>query len=237
MLAGRQSPYNVVMVAARIARWETLAVWLVLGAAAGLWAQVPLTIQTSKLEPVAVGSSVSVAIKVAGGAQPLMWKVTGGKLPLGLVLNPKTGIIEGRPTTPGSYDFEVSVIDSNIPAMQMQREFTLVVTAALRIEWKQPPAVHGQMLEGSVIVTNQTVQDFALTVIVMAVNQIGRATALGYQEFTLQSGAEQVIPFGSSPGPGTYMVHGDAVAEVASSNTIYRARKQTVDPLVIQAPQ
>jgi hypothetical protein len=129
------------------------------------------------------------------------------------------------------------VMDSNIPAMQVQREFTLVVTAALSIDWKQPPAVHGQQLEGSVIVTNYSEQEFTLTVIVMAVNQIGRATALGYQEFTLRSGAEQVIPFGSSPGPGSYVVHGDAVAEVASTNRIYRARKQTTDPLVILSPE
>ena len=75
------------------------------------------------------------------------------------------------------------------------------------------------------------------TVIVMAVNQIGRATALGYQEFTLRSGGEQVIPFGSSPGPESYIVHADAVAEVPSTNSIYRARKQTTDPLVIQSPE
>jgi hypothetical protein len=121
--------------------------------------------------------------------------------------------------------------------MQVEREFTLVVTAALGIEWKQLPAVHGEKIDGSVVVTNYTQQDFTLTVIVMAVNQIGRATALGYQEFTLRSGGEQVIPFGSAPGPGTYVVHADAVAEVASTNSIYRARKQTDTPLVIQSPE
>jgi hypothetical protein len=60
---------------------------------------------------------------------------------------------------------------------------------------------------------------------------------LGYQEFTLRSGAEQVIPFGSNPGPGTYVVHADAVAEIASTNTIYRARKQTADSFAIESPQ
>ena len=71
----------------------------------------------------------------------------------------------------------------------------------------------------------------------MAVNQIGRATALGYQEFTLQSGGQQLIPFGSEPGPGKYIVHADAVAEVPSTNSIYRARKQTDAPLLIQEPE
>jgi hypothetical protein len=121
--------------------------------------------------------------------------------------------------------------------MQVQREFRLVITGALSIDWKQFPAVHGQQLEGSVVVNNFTGQDFRLTVIVMGVNEIGRATALGYQEFILGSGGEQVIPFGSSPGPGSYIVHADAVAEVAATNSIYRARKQTNDPLVIQPPE
>ncbi|MDR3748117.1 MAG: Ig domain-containing protein [Acidobacteriota bacterium] len=224
----------------RLSKCGAVAVSLVLmlGAAGSLWAQSPpLTIRTSKLDPVAVGSSVSVGIKATGGAQPYTWKVSGGRLPPGLKLNPVKGVIAGMPTAPGVYNFEVSVMDSNIPAMQVQREFTLVVTAALSIDWTQPPAVHGQQLEGSVIVTNYSEQEFTLTVIVMAVNQIGRATALGYQEFTLRSGAEQVIPFGSSPGPGSYVVHGDAVAEVASTNRIYRARKQTTDPLVILSPE
>jgi hypothetical protein len=158
-------------------------------------------------------------------------------LPPGLKLNAAKGAISGTPTAPGTYNFELIVTDSSVPAMQIQREFRLVVTAALSIDWKQPPAVHGQKLEGSVVVNNFTGQDFNLTVIVMAVNDIGRATALGYQEFTLRSGGEQVISFGSSPGPGSYVVHADAVAEVASTNSIYRARKQTADPLVIAPPE
>jgi len=176
-------------------------------------------------------------IAVIGGTLPLTWKISGGKLAPGLKLNSTRGVIAGTPTAPGIYDFEVTVTDSNVPAMQIQREFRLVVTGALSIDWKQLPEVHGPSIDGSVIVSNLTKQDFTLTVIVMAVNQIGRATALGYQEFTLRAGAEQVIPFGSTPGPGTYIVHADAVAEIASTDTIYRSRKQTADPLVIQAPE
>ena len=221
----------------RIARCAAAAVWFLFVATAELWAQAPLNITTSSLPSIAVGSSVRMRIAVTGGALPLTWRVSSGKLPPGLKLNATRGVIAGAPTAPGIYDFEVTVTDSNVPAMQIQREFRLVVTGALSIDWKQLPEVHGQTIDGSVIVSNLTKQDFTLTVIVMAVNQIGRATALGYQEFTLRAGAEQVIPFGSSPGPGTYIVHADAVAEIASTNTIYRSRKQTADSLVIQAPE
>ena len=200
-------------------------------------AQAPLTIVTSSLPNVTVGTNTQIGIRVSGGTQPLTWRVSSGKLPPGLKLNAAKGAISGTPTAPGTYNFELIVTDSSVPAMQIQREFRLVVTAALSIDWKQPPAVHGQKLEGSVVVNNFTGQDFNLTVIVMAVNDIGRATALGYQEFTLRSGGEQVISFGSSPGPGSYVVHADAVAEVASTNSIYRARKQTADPLVIAPPE
>ena len=218
-------------------RFAVAAAWFMLGATAGLWAQVPLTIITTSLPSVTTGSNVRMKIGVTGGSLPLTWKLSGGKLPSGLRLNAARGVIAGTPTVPGSYDVAVTVTDSSVPAMQVQRDFRLVVTGALGIDWKQPPAVHGQTLDGTVVVSNFTRRDFTLTVIVMAVNEIGRATALGYQEFILKSGAQQVIPFGSSPGPGTYIVHADAVAEIASTSTIYRARKQTADPLAIESPE
>ena len=200
-------------------------------------AQSPLTMTTTSLPSLTAGTFARLKISVTGGAEPLTWKVSGGKLPPGLKLNPTRGSIYGVPTVPGNYRFTVSVMDVSVPAMQVQREFSLVVTAALSIEWKKLPAVNGERIEGSVIARNYTERDFTLTVIVMAVNEIGRATALGYQEFTLGAGREQVIPFGSSPGPASYIVHADAVAEVASTNKIYRARKQTTEPLVIQSAE
>jgi len=223
-------------------RWSRVigsVVWiaLFLGLLPSSWAQAPLTVTTTSLPTVTAGTRVRLTIEVKGGAEPLTWKVAEGKLPPGLKLNPTRGSISGAPTVPGNYRFTVSVADVSVPAMQVQREFSLAVTAALSIEWKQPPEVNGDRIEGSVIVRNYTERDFTLTVIVMAVNEIGRATALGYQEFTLGAGREQVIPFGSSPGPASYIVHADAVAEVASTNTIYRARKQTTEPLVIDSPE
>lgn len=231
--------YNVGKMKCSWPQYARAAAWLVLilAAMANVWAQAPLTITTTSLPSVTAGSSVRLRIGVTGGAEPLIWRLSGGKLPPGLKLNATRGGFSGVPTSPGTYRFQISVTDSSSPVLQVQRDFTLVVTAALSIDWKQPPAVHGQQIEGSVIVTNYSEQEFTLTVIVMAVNEIGRATALGYQEFTLRSGAEQVIPFGSSPGPAKYIVHADAVAEVAKTNTIYRARKQTTEPLAIESPE
>jgi hypothetical protein len=220
-------------------RWNVPAIWLLLlcGALTSARAQAPLSMTTTALPSLTAGAQGRIKIAVTGGSEPLTFKLTNGKLPPGLRLNSANGTISGVPTAAGTYRFQMTVTDSSFPSMEVQREFTLVVTAALGIEWKQLPAVHGEKIEGSVIVTNYSERDFTLTVIVMAVNQIGRATALGYQEFTLRSRGEQVIPLGSSPGPGTYVVHADAVAEVPSTNSIYRARKQTAESLVIQAPE
>jgi hypothetical protein len=221
----------------QLLRHLPVTLWIVFVLIVASSAQTRLTFTTSSLPNATVGSNLQMRVGASGGSEPLTWRVSGGKLPPGLKLSAAKGTISGTPTATGTYNFEVTVTDSSVPPVQIQREFELVVTAALAIDWKQPPAVHGQRLEGSVTVNNFTGQNFTLTVIVMAVNEIGRATALGYQEFTLPSGAEQVITFGASPGPGSYVVHADAVAEVDSTNSIYRARKQTADLLVIQPPE
>ena len=155
---------------------------------------------------------------------------------LGLKLYAHKGEVSGTPTIPGEYRFTVAVADSSAPPLQVQRVMTITVIAGLTIDWKQYPKVQGTALSGSVVVTNQTGQEFDLTVVVVAVNSIGRATTLGYQHFMLAGEqSSPVIPFGSSPGLGTYVVHADAVAHHPSGQRhhIYRARKQTSDPLPI----
>ena len=207
---------------------------VMMGATVSAHAQGSLSIRTARVGAVTAGTNFRGRIVVTGGSQPYTWRLVDGNLPPGLRLNAGSGTISGMASAVGSYSFTIGVTDSGIPALRTQRTFTITVETALTVEWKEPPAVHGEKLEGSVVVTNLGEQDFTLTVIVMGVNDIGRATALGYQEFALKSGTQKVIPFGSSPGSGTYVVHADAVAEVARTNAIYRARKQTTEPLVIQ---
>jgi len=66
-----------------------------------------------------------------------------------------------------------------------------------------------------------------LTVIVVAVNQAGKAFALGYQHFNLPPKTkDQEIPFESQLPGGGYTVRVDAIGEVPSKNRIYRVAKQ-----------
>jgi len=181
-----------------------------------------------------LGSNFSFPLVATGGSAPYSWRLVDGQIPPGLKLRAHAGAISGVPATAGEYRFTIAVADSSVPSLQAQRAMTITVIAGLTIDWKQSPKVQGTTLSGAVVVTNQTGQDFDLTVVVVAVNSIGRATTLGYQHFTLaaeKSGL--VIPFGSSPGPGSYVVHADAIAHHPSGHHIYRARKQSLEPLSI----
>ena len=93
-------------------------------------------------------------------------------------------------------------------------------------------------MDGAVKLTNGTKDDFDLTFIVVAVAENGRATALGYQHFTLKAGTiDFPIPFGETLPHGAYVVHADAVAEIPLKNAILRRQLETPAPLpVTQGP-
>ena len=54
-----------------------------------------------------------VGISVTGGVPPLTYNVSSGSFPPGLYLNPLTGVISGIPTLAGSYEFLITVTDSD----------------------------------------------------------------------------------------------------------------------------
>jgi hypothetical protein len=191
-----------------------------------------LQIQAVPAQGAIVGQTATLSLAATGGIQPYTWHVAGGDLPPGLKLHPHSGKIDGTPTTPGDYRVTVVVVDSSIPKFQIQTDVTIHVIAGLTVEWKEPPKVSGSTISGSAVVSNQTTEDCDLTVVIVAVNEIGRATALGYQHFTLAGGSTSpVIPFGSGPGTGTYYVRLDAAAHHPNRHHIYRASKQTTEPL------
>jgi hypothetical protein len=185
-------------------------------------------------QTVVAGENFNFALVVQGGFPPYTWSLTEGNLPPGLKLHPHKGIISGVPTTPGEYHFKLAIADSNIPHQQFQCDYTINVIVGLTIDWKQPPKVQGNTISGSAVVSNQTGHSLDVTVVVVAVNKIGRATALGYQHFSLAAqGSSPLIPFGSSPGMGTYTIRADASAHRKSGHHIFRASKQTPDTLEV----
>lgn len=104
----------------------------------------------------------------------------------------------------------------------------------LLAEWTAAPQLSGNEVKGSVVVWNGSDDDYDQTVIVEAVNEIGKAFAIGYQHFTLQHHTRSVpIRFDTTLPPGRYLVRADAVAEVESKHAIHRTHLVGPVPLVV----
>ena len=194
----------------------------------------PITIQTTGLPKGYPQQPYGCQLQAVGGTAPFTWEITRGQLPKGITLT-REGMISGHPRETGEFHFEVTVKDSGSPQYQRSKDFVLTIVAPLFAEWSRYPSVVGQKVDGAIKVSNQTEQDFDLTVIILAVAENGRATAIGYQHFTLAKetlGME--IPFAEVLPQGAYQINVDAVAEVASVNAIYRARLVTAKKIQIQ---
>jgi Putative Ig domain len=197
----------------------------------------PLSVNTAILPKAFVRQPYQFQLRAEGGFSPFQWRISRGALPKGVALH-DDGLLTGTPEEGGTFPFTVTVTDSGKPAHERNQELQLVVVAPLLAKWSEYPKVTGQRVEGSIKVSNQTEQDFDLTVVVLAVNETGRATALGYQHFTLKKDTDDVeIDFGDNLPRGGYQVNADVVGEVAETDTIHRARLVTPEKLrVVQGP-
>ena len=192
-----------------------------------------LVIETTSLPTTYPRAAYSVKLQQHGGVPSFHWKVEKGELPPGLRLE-DDGTLHGSPEKAGEYRFTISVTDRGKPPQAVQREYVLNVVAAMSMTWKIPAHVMGNRIEGSVQVSNTTSDDFDFTFIALAVNEIGRATAIGYQHFPLKKGTTDFeIPFGDTLPHGAYVVHVDGVSEVTEKNQIHRARLQTPGSLQV----
>ena len=181
-----------------------------------------LAVTTATLPKAYAREQYHAQVKASGGIPPLSWSLTKGSLPTGIELS-ADGVLSGVPTQLGEYPFVVTVTDSATPPHQNTQAFVLRVAAALLAKWSRPPTVAGSNMSGAIKLSNATDHDFDLTLVVLAVNEIGRATALGYQHFTLKRDTlEFEVPFSLDMPVGSYEVHADVVAEIPEIYTIYR---------------
>jgi hypothetical protein len=167
------------------------------------------------------------AFSAVGGTQPFRWEIVEGGLPPGVQLDPYSGGLAGSPTEAGLFRFVLRVSDSGSPPQSARRTFSINVVAPLEITWADPPRVREGGIFGSVRVFNGTRDHLDLTVLVVAVNEYGKAFALGYHRFIIKAGEEtRNLQFGFTLPKGTYTVHADAVAEFERTVTIHRTRLQ-----------
>ena len=72
----------------------------------------PLTVLNASFSPGTPGMLYNSSFSMNGGTAPFSWSVVSGSLPAGLSLDSVTGNINGIPTTPGSNNFTVRVVDA-----------------------------------------------------------------------------------------------------------------------------
>lgn len=192
-----------------------------------------LVIETdSELPETYPHGSYEVRLRARGGVSELHWRLEKGSLPPGIKLE-ENGLLHGQAERTGEFQFTVSVSDSRTQSA-VQKAFVLRVRSAFSLNWKTPARVNGNRIEGSAIVSNTTADDVDLTFVVMAVASDGRATAIGYQHFVLRRGTmAKELPFGETLPHGGYVVHVDAVGEVAAKNLIYRQQLETPSALQV----
>ena len=88
----------------------------------------PLNITTTSLPDARRSRSYTQTLQATGGVKPYAWSLASGALPVGLSLNAATGVINGTPTTRGTWTFTVRVQDTQSPAASTTKAFTLTVT-------------------------------------------------------------------------------------------------------------
>jgi hypothetical protein len=88
------------------------------------------TLSISSLSPLpagTVGVVYSMSLAASGGTPTLSWSVVSGALPVGVTLNPITGLLSGTPTTQGTSTFTVRVQDGGNPQQFDEQAFTLAI--------------------------------------------------------------------------------------------------------------
>jgi hypothetical protein len=73
---------------------------------------IPPAIVTDSLIPGSVGTTYNQTLISSGGKAPIVWTISMGSLPPGLILNGSTGVISGSPTTQGTYRFTMQANDA-----------------------------------------------------------------------------------------------------------------------------
>jgi hypothetical protein len=203
---------------------------LVASMCGGAVAETPLSIVDDSLPALHAGEQFKVALHANGGAPPYHWAVDG-KAPEGITLG-IDGVLSGRPAKSGPFTIVITLADSSHPSHAVQKTFNTAVVASFTLEWLDPPQVRDDRIDGSVQVSNGSTDEFDLTVVIVAVAENGRATAIGYQHFPLKPETTNFpITFGNTLPSGAYVIHADAIAEIPARNNILRQRLQTPQPL------
>ncbi|WP_353227163.1 putative Ig domain-containing protein [Pseudomonas qingdaonensis] len=71
-------------------------------------------------------SSYNQQLTVSGGVAPYTFSINGGSLPTGIALS-STGTLTGSPSSPGTYTFSVTAVDSSSNLTSVSQSYTLTI--------------------------------------------------------------------------------------------------------------
>ena len=78
-----------------------------------------------------IGTPYTQQFAASGGVAPYVWSVAAGSIPSGLSLSTSTGLLSGTPTTPGTYNFTIGVVDQSKQTDSVA--YTIAIVAPLSI--------------------------------------------------------------------------------------------------------
>jgi Putative Ig domain len=195
-----------------------------------------LKVSRNQLEKPFLWKPFRIQLQASGGTVPYHWRIVEGSLPRNMFLN-DNGMLTGVLNEPGPFQFTVLIRDNSSPPKEQKQQYLLRAEVPLTIDWKDKARIDGQRIDGSITASNNTGRDLDLTFIVLAVNDIGRATAIGYQHFALKSDTKNMeLPFGDTLSPGNYEVNVDVVGEEPISKNIFRTRLVAEKKAITQGP-
>jgi hypothetical protein len=186
----------------------------------------PLQITTPSLLPGApLGQPYTQMLLERGGVGALTWTLTGGALPTGITLS-TNGILQGTPTSTGTFTFTAQLVDSSAPGKIASATFSLTVSGPTLVFGAQslPTALIGFGYTPPLVVSGGTAPfSFAITGgappsgITLGSNGIfsGSATTVGSSTFTVTV-TDSSVPQQSASQALTIQVANPLVINTAS---------------------
>lgn len=217
--------YNAFMLASRV--FVVLAMLAISAFAQQSPPEKPSPASRCNLPKASLWGYYSFLFQSGGSSAGYRWRLVNGALPRGLSLQ-EQGDLSGEVSEQGQSNFTIAAIDSS--GRRKLQHCVLVTESPLIALWSNRAQVNANRIDGSIKVSNTTGRDLDLTFVVLAVNDLGRATAIGYQRFPLKRNTRDFeLPFGETLAPGNYTINVDVIGEEPQSQMIFRSRMVTAN--------